>query len=338
MTLEALTSSGRRALLRLNNAPDRETVRNLRLVINESAEALGMVIVSAVAGAVRAEAMAYAAPGKTTHIELTFQRDARIASKVLEPKGRYRVHAWHVRGPGIGGHPIETESLSDGSFELAVTPGTWQVSVAPSRATSTYLQAKTVTVTVMAGEEISIELEVPAVNDDAGVDPHFFSGIADGIAFDSENGFVKVGFLASACRACKTGLRTGDLVLSINGAPIGTTLEAFAEARAAPAEYLVRRQGAERRFRVAEQPHKGPSQLPNHKSKIKSSLSRSEQTTTPYRTRPAVQGVNASARTAGAGKCAATVIVCAELPRKGCFGTPWEWRKVSCRLFDLPMS
>lgn len=103
-----------------------------------------MVTISAVAGAVRAEAMACAAPGKTTHVELTFQRDARIAGKVLEPKGRYRVHAWHVRGPGIGigRHPIETESLSDGSFELAVTPGTWQVSAAPSHASSTYLQAK----------------------------------------------------------------------------------------------------------------------------------------------------------------------------------------------------
>ncbi len=207
-----------------------------------------MVYLSATLGTLSTALDVYAAQDQVTRADLAFELTSHITGKVKNAKTKYIVGAW--KGNSVKG--AQAESAADGTFSLEVTPGTWHVAASPidNHAGGMRFNER---VEVTAGRDIEIELEPPTgFTDDAGdSETDFFTGIADGIAFDAENGSVKVGFLTSVSPAYKTGLRSGDLVVSINGAPISTTLDAFAKAKTPPAEYVIRRAGTEFRFRVA---------------------------------------------------------------------------------------
>lgn len=191
----------------------------------------------------------YAAPDHVTRVDLAFQKNVKIMGRVLKPTRRYRVAASKSFGPR-GQSVTETDAL--GHFELKVTPGTWRIYATTGDEGSVFTIIDH-TVEVKAGEDAEVELQAPDAVPDAGALPNFFNGVADGIAFDAENGSVKVGFLTSQSLAFKAGLRSGDLVVSINEAPIASTLDAFEKARVSPAEYVILRTGTELRFRVTSE-------------------------------------------------------------------------------------
>jgi len=230
---------------------------SMRVRANEAGDFLfegalaSMVTLTAKMGTLQTSEDVYAAPDQLTRVDLSFQQGARIVGRVLGATRVYRVSAWKQAGRG---HGVEEETDTDGRFILKVSPGTYSVGAMPNHA----MRVKRMNVrqvVVKAGEDTNIDL-TPAVElSDAGdLENMFFNGVADGIAFESENGAVKVGFLTSQSLPFKAGLRTGDLVLSINGAAITTTLDAFAKARGSPAEYVIRRAGSEIRFRVTSEP------------------------------------------------------------------------------------
>lgn len=231
---------------------------SIRVRTNEDGEFLiegalaSMVTISAKKGELFSSDDVYAAPDRVTRIDLSFEKAARIIGKVNNATVTYTITAWSMNG---GQRGFDTETDAQGRFALTVRPGRWSVGAVPHNTKHGKMRLRMVNevVAVKAGEDVTLDIDPSEEIEDGGREDTFFNNVADGIAFDSENGSVKVGFLTSQSLAFKTGLRTGDLVVSINGAPITGTLEAFAKARVEPAEYLIRRAGTEFRFRVTSE-------------------------------------------------------------------------------------
>ncbi len=179
------------------------------------------------------ERQVYAPPGGTVQVELSFAPPARVVGRVVGATHAYHVSGWSKTGQA------QTVTSESGEFALEVTEGRWHVAAFDPNRVVAELDDREVD--ALGGQDVTVELPAPRERD-GGVRSLALPHVADGIAFDNENG--------SPYRA---GLRSGDLVISINGAAIGHSLQAFEKAREAPADYVIRREGSELRFRVAEE-------------------------------------------------------------------------------------
>lgn len=182
----------------------------------------------------------------------------------LESHGRI---VGRVSGPGAPGarvvayrHLREAEqsksayAAADGSFALEVPAGDWRVGATGKG--SAVLRFD-VSVLVVAGQDAHIDLEL---NTDGGEGWGPMASVARGevgASYENVNGSVQVSWVVADSPISAAGLRVGDVITAIDGAPVSNALDAFSRTRGKPGAKVAitwRRDGVERTADVALAP------------------------------------------------------------------------------------
>lgn len=192
------------------------------------------------------------APGETGHARLVLVPQGRLPLHVVggKPKQRFRVLV-QPRDSRLFDFSTATRTDEEGRATALVAPGRYRVIAMPEGVPSMRVVFDGATVTVTEGENPDLEVPFEVIQDDAALPSYVrHRELGSGVSFDNVGGGVAVGFLASDSPAAKAGLRSGDLVVSIDGVPVRDSLEAFGALRkprstSTTVSLLVRRDGAE---------------------------------------------------------------------------------------------
>lgn len=186
----------------------------------------------------------YLQPGDTGRLDFTLGLAGRIKGHVNGP-----LHRWSLffinKDRAAQGKNEQTDDHGD--FDVPMSAGTYDVLVADMHIG----RHQTTTVTVQAGETVTIELVGRGEELDGGealVAAMREGPLGGGISFDNGPGGVQVGFLNNDSRMAKSGVHTGDLVIAIDGTPVRDSLDAFARVKTDGPELslTLRREGVDR--------------------------------------------------------------------------------------------
>ncbi|MEW5740727.1 MAG: carboxypeptidase regulatory-like domain-containing protein [Myxococcota bacterium] len=186
----------------------------------------GVVTTYASLGDARSEDVeVYLPASQTASAQLTLIRRGRLKGIVRADKpGRF----W-IFPDEAGGTPKFRDAFTtddQGRFDELMLPGRYWVSVtSPSYALAR--RDAGVEVEIRAGETTELVLTAPTGESDEVPDSVMHPELGTGVSFDTGPGGIAVSFLMSGCPAQKAGLQVGDLLLSIDGAPVTQTLDAF---------------------------------------------------------------------------------------------------------------
>jgi S1-C subfamily serine protease len=144
---------------------------------------------------------------------------------------------------------FETDAAGD--FEARLPEGTYRL-VAVEHGAGVIL-ADALPVNVLAGQTVSVTLEAQPDWGDEVRRVGGSMGPETGVSFENGPGGVAVSFVMHDSPAYAAGVREGDLVLSLDGAPVTSALDAFPRARGHDGQdvpWAVRRDGQDQRFTV----------------------------------------------------------------------------------------
>jgi hypothetical protein len=170
----------------------------------------------------------YLQPGEQGQLNLALGRSGRIKGHVQGAVQRWRLFFINQDQAGEGKNELTDDQ---GDFDLSLSAGRYEVLVADLLHVGRH---QGTSVEVKAGETVSVDLVGRSPPFDGGDDA--FAAIrrgtlGGGISFDNGPGGVQVGFLNNDSRMALAGVRTGDLVIAIDGAPVRDSLDAFARVK-----------------------------------------------------------------------------------------------------------
>lgn len=184
----------------------------------------------------------YVAPGRAATVTLAVFRRGRLTGRVVGgPPGPYFVFARRVPD-GDMKHGFRTDD--EGRYDEQLVPGAYELFASSPQLEQTRFEG--LPMVIRAGETTQVDLPVegtPVKPHTSGIG-HGFAG--SGIGFDSVPGGVAVSFLMADAPAATAGVHQGDLVLSIDGAPLTRSLDAYEKLRRPSGEavtLVVRRDG-----------------------------------------------------------------------------------------------
>jgi hypothetical protein len=185
------------------------------------------------------------APGERSAVELTLRLLGKVQGHVaVESPHRVtlRLAAFEAEDNvrRREGRLVETDEHGDFTLELPAGAYGLDVGFGPD--------AQRTIITVNGGETTRVDLTLEDVQGEASMDDAIYSQVGTGLSFDTSPAGVAVDFLMAGSPAARAGLRQGDLVVAIDGAPIRDSLEAFERVRRDRGDEVrltIRRAGAE---------------------------------------------------------------------------------------------
>jgi hypothetical protein len=168
--------------------------------------------------------------GQAETISLTVARLGRLRGRIVsEVPGRFYVLPHALTG-GDMRHGFRTDE--HGSFDQPLMPGRYALYATDLNIDGVArVSIRDVPVEIRAGETTSVEIPVEVQSGPAIPNTAMHPEVGSGLAFDNGPGGVSVGFVMSGCPAALAGVQQGDLVVSIDGEPVGRSLEAFERLR-----------------------------------------------------------------------------------------------------------
>lgn len=185
------------------------------------------------------------APGERSAVELTLRLLGKVQGHVaVESPHRVtlRLAAFEAEDNVRRREDRLVETDEHGDFTLELPAGAYGLDVGFGP------DAQRTIITVNGGETTRVDLTLEDVQGEASMDDAIYSQVGTGLSFDTSPAGVAVDFLMAGSPAARAGLRQGDLVVAIDGAPIRDSLEAFERVRRDRGDEVrltIRRAGAE---------------------------------------------------------------------------------------------
>lgn len=171
----------------------------------------------------------YVAAGATAELTLQVAPQARLVVLVANPKVS-RVSVSSLGGPG---GPRFNGDVVSGRFEVIVPAGAYWVMGAEGSPGPGFESVDTATVVVKAGEVTTLSLADHGAlsRPPSAADPRMHPELGSGLSFENVAGGVRIDFLMADCPVARAGGRVGDLVVTIDGAPVRDARDAFERSR-----------------------------------------------------------------------------------------------------------
>lgn len=185
------------------------------------------------------------AAGERSTVELTLRLLGKVQGHVaVESPHRVtlRLAAFEAEDNGRRREDRLVETDEHGDFTLELPAGAYGLNLGFGP------DAKGTIITVNGAETTRVDLTLEDAQGEASIDDAIYSQVGTGLSFDTSPAGVAVDFLMAGSPAARAGLRQGDLVVAIDGAPIRDSLEAFERVRRDRGDEVrltIRREGAE---------------------------------------------------------------------------------------------
>ncbi len=176
---------------------------------------------------------------------------------VLVGRGRLRGHVDGAGGPATvlvmdDAENRRVTTSAEGDFELSLPEGRYGLLATRPRA-EVWLSGHT-GVNIVAGQTAEVRLVIQEEQGGETERSLRSAGPEAGVSFENGPGGVAISWLTSDSPAFEAGLRVGDLVQSLDGAPVTSAVDAFPIARGHDGQsvaWVVRRGGQDRSFTVS---------------------------------------------------------------------------------------
>ncbi len=193
--------------------------------------------------------------GQNPDADLTLRATGGLGGRVARADGLPLDRPISVLGfPVTGADPglaeaVQASTDAAGAFRVArLSVGRWRFSTYDSG-----YAAGDAEVEIRPGETAHLELRVKEQTEEE----HIARGAVErgtlGAAFEATAGGVAVSWSVSTGPAAREGLAVGDLLVSIDGTPVGNTFDAYARTRGKPGSRVklsVRREGVDHDFEL----------------------------------------------------------------------------------------